>query len=250
MGMKSGQGISVGLAVVIAAIITHFWAGAPEAASKVGPKTVTDVTIPPGVVSGMSGATGAIGAAVKELGSSIDQLTTKGRGPKTGYSREQFGPAWTDDNTAPLGHNGCDTRNDILRRDLDTPTFKPKTRNCVLLTGTLTKDPYTGKRIDWKRGPDSAAVQIDHIIPLSYAWQMGASRWTEEKRIRFANDPLNLLASDGPANMSKGDSGPASWLPSNKPYRCTYAQKFAAVAAAYNLPVTPADREVMRAQCD
>lgn len=249
MGMKSSSTISVGLAVAIAAIITHFWPNAPQAASKIGPATVAEVTVPGGLAAGVSGATGAIGGVVKGLTSPTDQLTTKGRGPKTGYSRDQFGTAWSDATTAPLSHNGCDTRNDILARDLSNKTFKAKTHDCVVLTGTLAKDPYTGRKIDWKRGPNSAAIQIDHIIPLSYAWQMGASRWPADKRARFANDPMNLLAADGPANMGKGDSGPASWLPANKSYRCEYVTKFAAVAVAYELPVTTADRDVIRAQC-
>ena len=91
--------------------------------------------------------------------------------PKTGYDREQFGPAWSD-----VDRNGCDTRNDILKRDLAGETFKPGTHDCVVLTGTL-DDPYTGKTIAFSRGQGtSEAVQIDHVVALSDAWQKGAQQ--------------------------------------------------------------------------
>ena len=81
----------------------------------------------------------------------LTTLPVKGRAPKTGYSRDQFGPAWTDATPAPLGHNGCDTRNDILRRDLVPVQVKPGTNGCVTLTGTL-HDPYTSAVIAFRRG--------------------------------------------------------------------------------------------------
>jgi hypothetical protein len=86
-------------------------------------------------------------------------------------------------------------------------------------------------------------------MPLSYDWQMGASRWTEDKRESIANDPLNLVPVDGPTNGSKGDSGPASWLPPNKQIRCAYSVRFAQVSLKYELPVTAADKDMMLKQC-
>ena len=101
----------------------------------------------------------------------------KGRAPKTGYSRDQFGPAWAD-----TDHNGCDTRNDILARDLTNETFKPGTNDCVVTTGTLA-DKYTGTTINFVRGEDtSSAVQIDHIVPLCDAWQTGAQQFSADQR--------------------------------------------------------------------
>lgn len=225
----------------MACLVMYIWPSAADTVGSLGPQAAPaiDRDAATGFVSGVTGA----------IGDLVAGLETKGRGPKTGYEREKFGQAWTDDNDAALGHNGCDTRNDILKRDLASKTFKPKTRDCVVLTGTLTKDPYTGKRIDWKRGQDSSAIQIDHIIPLSYAWQMGAAQWPEDKRVMFANDPDNLMAVDGPTNSSKGDSGPASWLPPLKNYRCQYVTNFAQVAVKYQLPVTAADRNMIAAQC-
>lgn len=170
-----------------------------------------------------------------------------GRGPTTGYSRAAFGAAWTDDNGDLWGHNGCDTRNDILRRDLVGETFRPGTQDCVVVSGTLA-EPYTGRRVAFVKA-QAIAVQIDHVVPLSYAWQMGAARWPAAKRVDLANDPANLVAVDGRENEAKGDSGPASWLPPNKAIRCGYVARFAVVASKYRLPVTPADKAAALAQC-
>lgn len=170
----------------------------------------------------------------------LDTIPVKGRAPKTGYSRAEFGPAWAD-----VDQNGCDTRNDILARDLIGETFKPGTHNCVVLTGTLS-DKYTGTTITFRRGAHtSSEVQIDHIIPLSLAWQTGAQGLSDEERRQFANDPLNLLAADGGANMSKSDKDAATWLPSNKSFRCEYVARQTAVKAKYKLWVTPPEHEAI-----
>ncbi|MDJ1136524.1 HNH endonuclease family protein [Streptomyces iconiensis] len=177
----------------------------------------------------------------------IGKLVTKGRGPRTGYEREKFGYAWMDTaHGVPLAGNGCDTRNDLLARDGAKLRHRDGS-DCVVQSMTL-DDPYTGKRLTWNKR-HAIAVQIDHVIPLSYNWQMGASRWSEDKRKRVANDPLNLLPVDGPANASKSDSGPASWLPPSKPVRCAYAVRFAQVAQKYALAVTAPDKRTMLAQC-
>ncbi|MFD7547163.1 HNH endonuclease family protein [Streptomyces sp. NPDC059578] len=177
----------------------------------------------------------------------VDELAVKGRGPKTGYERDEFGYAWMDTaDGVPLARNGCDTRNDLLElhgRDVQFRTGS----DCVVVSMDL-YDPYTGKDIAWKKAK-ATEVQIDHVVPLSYAWQMGASRWSEEKRQQLANDVLNLLPVSGSTNSSKRDSGPASWLPPNKEIRCSYAVRFAQVALKYDLAVTAADRATMWKQC-
>lgn len=167
-------------------------------------------------------------------------LPVKGRAAKTGYDRGLFGQAWQD-----TDRNGCDTRNDVLRRDLDDDVIKPRTHGCVVLSGTL-HDPYTARTLSFVRGAGtSAAVQIDHVVPLSDAWQKGAQQWTATTRTAFANDSLNLLAVDGPANQSKGDSDVATWLPPNKAYRCAYAARIVAVKTAYRVWVTSAERDAL-----
>ena len=163
-------------------------------------------------------------------------LPTKGRAPKTGYKRSQFGDGW-----AKAG--GCDTRIVILRRDLTNAVLGDD--NCKVQAGALS-DPYTGQRIAFKRGANSSgAVQIDHVVALSNAWQTGAQQLSSEQRISLANDPLELLAVDGPANQQKGDADAATWLPSNKPFRCQYIARQIAVKKKYSLWVTPPERTAM-----
>ena len=169
----------------------------------------------------------------------LAELPVKGRAPKTGYSRDQFGQAWAD-----VDRNGCDTRNDILRRDLVNKTYKPGTGDCNVLSGDL-PDPYTGRNIHFQRGPHSSAVQIDHVVALSNAWQTGAQKIGSDKRLTFANDPLNLLAVDGPTNEAKGDGDAATWLPANKRFRCSYVARQVAVKKKYHLWVTSAEHDAI-----
>ena len=184
---------------------------------------------------------------IAEALTALDSLEVKGRAPKTGYEREEFGQAWSDDVTVDFGHNGCDTRNDILRRDLDPESLvlKEGTHDCVALSGTL-HDPYSGQDIEFQRGAQtSSAVQIDHVVPLADAWQKGAQQWSPEKRRDFANDPRNLLAVDGPLNQQKGAGDAATWLPPNKGFRCEYARRIVEVKAAYELWVTEAEKDAL-----
>ena len=194
----------------IALVLTLFLAGVPEASSAVVP-TVTDV---------------------------IATLGVKGRAPKTGYARDQFGTAWKD-----VDGNSCDTRNDILKRDLLDQVFKDR---CVIVSGTL-PDPYSGERIDFVRGVGtSMAVQIDHVVALSNAWQTGAFKLTVEKRTALANDPLNLLAVKGILNSQKSDGDAATWLPPKKGYRCAYVARQIAVKAKYGLWLTAPEKAAIQ----
>ncbi|WP_141361912.1 HNH endonuclease family protein [Glutamicibacter uratoxydans] len=170
----------------------------------------------------------------------LNSLAVKGRAPKSGYERSKFGSAWSD-----VEHNGCDTRNDILSRDLDVSSYKQGTNGCVVLTGSL-QDPYTGKYIEFQRGQGTSnAVQIDHIVALSDAWQKGAQKLSADQRLKLANDPLNLLAVDGPTNGSKSDSDAASWLPPNRDYWCPYVTAQIEVKHKYSLWVTKAEKSSM-----
>ncbi|MDT5161844.1 MAG: hypothetical protein QOC90_2154 [Mycobacterium sp.] len=163
------------------------------------------------------------------------------------YRRDAFGDTWTDDNPAPGGHNGCDTRNDILDRDLIDKTYV-SIKRCpnAVASGTL-HDPYTNATVPFVRGAQvGAAVQIDHIVPLALAWDLGARSWTDDMRVRFANDPANLLAVDGPANQDKGDKEPATWMPPNHAFWCQYAVQFANVLRGYGLAVDAPSAAVLR----
>jgi hypothetical protein len=167
-------------------------------------------------------------------------LPVKGRAPLTGYDRELFGPAWAD-----VDRNGCDTRNDILRRDLTAITYRPDSRDCVVAAGTLA-DPYSGRSISFVRGQQtSQAVQIDHVVSLSNSWQTGSFAWSADRRRTFANDPLNLLAVDGALNQQKSDGDAATWLPPDKSYRCAFVARQVAVKAKYGLWVTAPERDAI-----
>ncbi|MFG1929515.1 HNH endonuclease family protein [Mycobacterium sp. NPDC048908] len=167
------------------------------------------------------------------------------------YRRDAFGDAWSDDNSAPGGHNGCDTRNDILNRDLIDKTYV-SIKRCptAVATGTL-HDPYTNDTVAFVRGAQvGAAVQIDHIVPLALAWDLGARNWPGDMRLRFANDPANLLAVEGQANQDKGDKEPAVWMPPNVAFRCQYAVQFIAVLRGYALPVDAPSAAALRQAAD
>ncbi|MEU5533183.1 HNH endonuclease family protein [Streptomyces sp. NPDC020362] len=201
---------------------------------------------PDGTKPGLAAITAA--ADLVKARSLIGKVATKGRGPKTGYARNKFGYAWMDSAPGgiPYAHNGCDSRNDLLKRDGEDVRFRAGS-DCIVTSMTL-HDPYTGKVIEWTKSR-ATTVQIDHVMPLSYDWQMGAAHWAKGKREDIANDPLNLIPVDGPTNGAKSDSGPATWLPPNKGIRCAYVVRFAQVSLKYGLPVTAADKGTMLRQC-
>jgi hypothetical protein len=188
----------------------------------------------------VAGITPSQAASVPSGLSVIEAQVTKGRAAKTGYTRAQFGQAWSD-----VDRNGCDTRNDILKRDLTAEIFKENTHDCVVLSGTLI-DPYSGETINFVRGNiTSMEVQIDHVVALSNAWQTGAFKLTIKDRTALANDPLNLLAVKGRLNSQKGDGDAATWLPPLKSYRCDYVLRQIAVKMKYKLWFTAPEKEAM-----
>lgn len=178
-------------------------------------------------------------AATFKAASALAQLKVRSWSSHNGYARSAFSDGWGD-----LGN--CDLRNYILKRDLTNISWRPD-ENCVVATGTL-RDPYTGKVINFVRGvKTSLAVQIDHVVALSNAWVTGASVMTADKRYNIYNDPLNLLAVDGPTNQSKSDSDAASWLPPRTSYRCAYVARQIAVKRKYGLWVTSSEKAAMAA---
>jgi hypothetical protein len=197
-----------------------------------------------GVVAGAPSAAADPLPPVADVRAKFDALLIKGRAPKTGYDRNLFGESWTDDVTVPGGRNGCDTRNDILRRDLVDVVLKPGSNDCAVLRGIL-NDPYTGITVEFVRGPNSAEVQIDHVVALSDAWQKGAQQLDEARRRDFANDPVNLQATIGWVNQQKGDGDAATWLPPNIFYRCAFVTRIVDVKASYGLWVTQAEHDAI-----
>jgi hypothetical protein len=225
----------------------------PTPSPVVSPTSTLDTTTPASNPPGTPGSTSpAARPPVRDRPgagtalAAVVAIAVKGRAPLTGYDRDRFGSAWSDDNGDAYGHNGCDTRNDVLRRDLFHPVIEAGTNDCVVLSGEL-RDPYTGQVIPFVRGTTtSTLVQIDHVVALGDAWQTGAGQWTDAKRQDFANDPLNLLAVDGSANESKGDGDAATWLPPSKSFRCRYVARQTAVKAKYGLWMTAAEQSASR----
>ncbi|MCZ4537289.1 HNH endonuclease family protein [Gordonia terrae] len=168
-----------------------------------------------------------------------------GRTDRQDYDRSAFGTAWSDAASVPGGGNGCDTRNDVLARDLHDIRAGP-TPSCprAVLAGEL-RSPYTGDFVVFRRDRSASAVQIDHIVPLSYAWDMGAWAWPPDRRLDFANDPANLVAVDGRSNQEKSDSEPARWMPPARGFWCQYAIQFVIVTATYGLAIDEPSRRVL-----
>jgi hypothetical protein len=177
-----------------------------------------------------------------DAATALAAIPVKGRAPLTGYDRDQFGQSWRD-----IDRNGCDQRNDVLARDLAEVEYRPGTQSCVV-QGGMFSDPYSGHTFRFQRGQDTSDdVQIDHVVALSNAWQTGAQQLDVEARERFANDPLNLMATEGAVNQSKGDGDAATWLPPARGYRCDYVARQVAVKAKYRLWVTAAERDAIAA---
>lgn len=196
------------------------------------PAIAPDIPKPPSAATGQPQSTADLPLAATVL----ETLAVKGRAPKTGYVREKFGDGW-------LLNGNCDTRNIILNRDLGNVVLG---QGCKVMSGVLA-DPYTGSVVIFSRGADTSDdVQIDHVVALSNAWQTGAQLLEPNRLVEFANDPLELLAVDGKANQAKGDGDAATWLPSNKAFRCQYVARQIAVKAKYNLWVTPPEKMAMQ----
>lgn len=168
--------------------------------------------------------------------SALESLVVKGKGPKTGYDRDSFGPAWFD-----VDGNNCNTRDDMLKRDLQERQMEG---SCRVIAGMLFPDPYTGSPIRYVRG--RSLVDIDHVVALGQAWESGAAQWLFPQRVRFANDPLNLLAVSASANRQKSDREAAAWLPANRGFRCAYIARQIAVKVKYRLSITQPEKEAMQ----
>lgn len=200
--------------------------------------------------TGLNSSTGPSDSSLGSVGDSakaLDQLPVLQMHSESvpRYSRDEFGQRWAD-----VDRNGCDTRNDILRRDLRSLQMKTSSPNCVVVGGIL-DDPYTGRTIDFHKGEDSSdQVQIDHVVALADAWRSGAWQWDAPRRQEFANDPTNLLAVEGNANQDKGVSRADQWLPPNARYRCAYVQRQIVVKTSWGLGATPREKKAMKAVLD
>lgn len=245
-------GVLVGVAVAGCAVSPSVSApsgptvtAAPVTVTAMPPPAPVTVTAPPVTVTVPEVGPSPSVVRQRDAVVALAALPVKGRASSAGYQRAMFGQAWTDDVDVRGGHNGCDTRNDVLRRDLRNVVLKPGSSGCAVLSGQL-YDPYSAKVIAFKRGQGtSSMVQIDHVVALGNAWETGAQQMAPEMRRDMANDPLNLWAVSGAANQQKGAGDAATWLPANKAVRCRYVARQVSVKATYGLWVTEAERDAM-----
>ncbi|WP_156465941.1 MULTISPECIES: HNH endonuclease family protein [unclassified Rathayibacter] len=214
----------------------------PSAAVASAPASpVASPAVSPTATTAASPSTAAVGPAAEAL-AALAAIPTVDGFADLPYDRDLFGQAWSD-----VDRNGCDTRNDILGRDLMDPVFKPGTRDCKVLAGLLI-DPYDGTAVSFVSGSNtSRLVQIDHVVALGWAWHHGAWAWSDEQRLAFANDPANLVAASEETNQAKSDAGPGEWLPPARELQCGYIEQFVAVVSAYGLEVTELDRKAAKA---
>ncbi|ALL76128.1 lipoprotein [Pseudonocardia sp. EC080610-09] len=242
-GRQGHRGRRVRAAGVLAAVLVVAGCGAPGSFADLaaaGTGVVETDVVEAGVAAPSSPDGHAAAPAAGNASAALAGLQVKGRAPKTGYARDEFGRRWAD-----IDRDGCDQRNQVLARDMDRETFKAGTRDCVVLTGSL-RDSYTATTISFTRGQGTSdKVQIDHVVALSDAWQKGAQQLDEATRERIGNDPLNLVAVDGPTNGRKGDGDAATWLPPDRGYRCAYVARQVAVKTKYRLWVTAAERDAI-----
>jgi hypothetical protein len=216
----------------------------------------------PGALFGPDTVEGRVPAGTLDAAAASQALATlpvAPAGPMNGYDRDcgpgeacVFGPSWSDDVDVAGGHNGCDTRNDLLNRDVQAgqvngapvpKRYRPPGQ-CVVIEGVLA-DPYTGSTIHFTK-ERAEQVQVDHVVALAAAWRSGAAGWDPHRRQNFANDPLNLLVVDGETNQSKGDATADEWMPPNNAYRCEYARVVVTVKATYQLAVTAAEQAALK----
>jgi hypothetical protein len=173
-----------------------------------------------------SASAGGPGPAVGRLAA----LTVRTEDTGAHYDRDTWGD-WTT-------RGGCDTREQILRRDGTAVTTG---RGCRIIAGTWTS-PYDEVVL---RNP--SGVQIDHRVPVREALRSGARNWTAQQRARFYNNPANLVAVSGRSNTSKGARDPARWRPPARASWCSYAAAYVAAKSAYRLTVDPAERDGLAA---
>ncbi len=229
------------LAVVVVAVVAglvvwdRHWADKRQA----GPSPTWTPTPTSGAAAPPPGRTPRFDHARAQLAA----LQVKGWDRTQDFLRSRFGKAWSDDVNVEFGHNGCNTRDDILRRDLANLVVRPGT--CYAQSGTL-HDPYTGATINFVRGPDTSnSIEIDHVVSLADAWYKGARSWDPQRRLDFANDPRNLLAVSPKANFDKAFRDAASWLPPNAAFRCDFVARQIDVKSAYGLWLSAKEEQAM-----
>jgi len=148
-------------------------------------------------------------------------------------ARKDFGNGWIDEDS------DCqNARTEILMQQ--GAAYHITENKCAISDGIWFL-PYSAT-VETK----ASKIDIDHVVPLNYAWYNGAQSWTRSRRIQFANDPENLLVSSRMENRSKGDSPPEEWMPANTAYWCTYTAKWDNIIQKYSIPPSPSTEEFLK----
>lgn len=244
--------------------------GVPDADATGGPDTKTGDSwlsnIPglgslfgdDGLADDADAVTGATAQRASDDLAILDTITVAEPYAKTDYAREAFAPGstWSWDDA---DNDGCDTRAEILMRDLDGG-YEVRDKDCYITDGIMSVEPYTGQanRAFDAHGDYSEKLDIEHAVALGDAWFSGAWDWTPEQRVAFANDPRNLFAADPSNNRSHSDKSIDLWpnlategedaaneMP-NRAFLCEYAAIQTEIKAAYGLSMSPEEADVMR----
>ncbi len=227
------------LLIGVVAVVLLWQNRSAETLSGPSPTWRADEPSSPPTASGAAPPSSRYDTARQQLG----DLPVRGWDRTSDFERFQFGQAWSDDVNVEFGRNGCNTRDDILRRDLKDLMVRPFT--CFAQSGTLV-DPYTGTFIAFVRGPQTSnSVEIDHVVALADAWYKGARAWDPQRRLDFANDPRNLLAVSPQANFNKAFRDAASWLPPDASFRCEFVARQIEVKSAYGLWLSAKEKKAM-----
>ena len=154
--------------------------------------------------------------------------------PSTFYNRKDW-PHWID------ADNDCqDTRAEILIRDSKSTIKFKRNKPCNVSWGQW-HDPYTGQ-VFYK----ASDIDIDHIVPLAHAYEMGGKYWSREQKRTFANDFENLIAVEDNANQSKGAKPPQEWMPSSKLFHCEYLRRWSYIKTKYALNESKVEKAFIR----
>jgi hypothetical protein len=154
------------------------------------------------------------------------------------YNRAEWG-VWSK-----LDGEKCNTRVQVLKAQGVNVVTKDGNPDSCAIAGGIWVSPYDGEITDVKKGEDTkpiSKIQIDHVIPLKYAAAHGAKDWNQEKKVAFANDTTQLLATSGTSNTSKGAKGPAEYMP-RESEQCRYSQIWIDTAKKYDISITKADK--------
>ena len=124
----------------------------------------------------------------------------------------------------------------VLTSRVDVRYTNP--RNCVVRTGEWL-DEYTGELFKV-----AVKLEVDHIIPRMYAHTHGGDRWTPEKKLAFANDPLNIMLVERREIRRKRDRGPSRYLPRDE-FQCEYINLWNQISEKYDLQLSTIDRSTI-----